>query len=141
MDWDEYHMGFAKWAAKKSKDSTQVGAVLVDPDGANILTGFNGPPKGVLDLPERFERPEKYQYASHAETNLIAFAARRGIITKGCKVYCTHLSCASCSRTLIQAGIVELVYDDGTFQALAAEEQATKMMCKEAGLKLRQYRG
>ncbi len=139
MDWDEYHMGFARWAAKKSKDSTQVGAVLVDPDGANILTGFNGPPKGVLDLPERFVRPEKYQYASHAETNLVAFAARRGIITKGCRVYCTHLSCASCARTLIQAGIIEIVYDDGFFQALAAEEHSTRIMCQEAGVGLRRY--
>jgi dCMP deaminase len=140
MDWDQYYMGFAYAACKKSKDTTRVGAVLVDPDGAVILTGFNGPPKGVLDLPERFERPEKYQYASHAETNLIAFAARRGIMTKGCKVYCTHLSCASCARTLIQAGIMELVYDDGSFQALAAEEQAVKFMCQEAGLKLTRYR-
>lgn len=139
--WDEYYMGFASWASKKSKDSTQVGAILVDPDGAVILTGFNGPPKGVLDLPERFVRPEKYQYASHAEQNVVSFAARRGIMTKGCKMYCTHLSCASCARTLIQAGISELIYDKGTFQALAAEEHATKMMCKEAGLVLRQYNG
>lgn len=141
LGWDEYYMGFADWAAMKSKDSTKVGAVLVDPDGAVILTGFNGPPRGVLDLPERFVRPEKYQYASHAETNLIAFAARRGIATKGCRVYCTHLSCAACTRTLIQAGVVELVYDDGTFQALSAEEQATMQMCKEAGLSLRKYVG
>lgn len=140
IGWDEYYMSFARLAAIKSKDTTKVGAILVDPDGAVILTGFNGPPKGVLDLPERFERPEKYQYASHAETNLIAFAARRGIMTKDCKVYCTHLSCASCARTLIQAGIVELVYADGTFQALAAEEQSVRFMCQEAGLKLTQYR-
>lgn len=141
MDWDDYYMGFAKHAALKSKDSTKVGAILVDPDGAVILTGFNGPPKGVVDAPERFTRPEKYQYASHAETNLVAFAARRGIMTKDCEVYCTHLSCASCTRTLIQAGIRVLTYDDGTFQALAAEEEAVKFMCQEAGLKLRKYRG
>ncbi len=137
MDWDQYYMGFAAWASMKSKDTTKVGAILVDPDGAIILTAFNGPPRGVDDLPERFERPTKYMFASHAETNLITFAARRGITTKGCKVYCTHISCASCARTLIQAGVVELVYGDGNFQALAAEEEATKQMFYEARVKFR----
>jgi hypothetical protein len=42
---------------------------------------------------------------------------------------------------LIQAGIVELVYDDGSFQALAAERDITLRMCKEAGLIVRQYAG
>lgn len=141
MGWDEYFMGFAEQARTKSKDTTKVGACLVDPDGAVILTGFNGPPRGVDDIRERFERPAKYLFASHAETNLIAFAARRGIMTKGCKVYCTHLSCAACARTLIQAGIVELVYGDGTFAAIEDERQATTMMCREAGLELRSYVG
>lgn len=139
MDWDEYYMGFAKQASLKSKDSTKVGAILVDPDGAVILTAFNGPPKGVVDKPERFERPTKYLYASHGESNLVSFAARRGITTKWCKVYCTHLSCAACTRTLIQAGISEIVYGPGTFQALEAEEDSVKMMCHEAGVILRQY--
>jgi dCMP deaminase len=141
MDWDDYYMGFAKHAALKSKDSTQVGAILVDPDGAVVLTAFNGPPKGVKDIESRFVRPEKYLFASHAETNLVAFAARRGIPTKHCKVYCTHISCAACARTIIQAGIVELVYGDGSFQALMAEEKATKDMCREVGVKLRKYLG
>lgn len=141
MDWHTYYMGIARNAALKSKDSTQVGAVLVDPDGAVILTAFNGPPRGVRDLPERFERPVKYMFASHAEANLVAFAARRGIMTKGCKVYCTHLSCASCTRSLIQAGVIELVYGDGTFQALAAEKPHVEMMCYEAGVHLEQFSG
>jgi dCMP deaminase len=141
MEWDEYYMGFARQASLKSKDTTKVGAILVDPDGAVILTAFNGPPRGVLDSPERRERPTKYLYASHAESNLISFAARRGITTKGCKVYCTHFSCASCTRTLIQAGIVELVYGDGTFQALDAEQEAAKYMMSEAGVRFKTYNG
>ena len=137
MNWDEYYMGFAEHAAKKSKDSTKVGAILVDPDGAVILTGFNGPPRGTLDTPDRFERPNKYLFASHAETNLIAFAARRGIMTQGCKVYCTHFPCAACTRTLIQAGIVEVSHGGGTFQALETERGAVTIMCEEVGLRLR----
>lgn len=139
MTWDDYYMGFAHHASLKSKDTTKVGAILVDPDNAVTLTAFNGPPRGVVDAAERFERPAKYLFAAHAEANLISFAARRGIRTQGCRVYCTHLSCAACARTLIQAGIIELVYGDGTFQALEAEAGATRMMCEEAGLKLRKY--
>lgn len=139
MTWDDYYMEFARAASLKSKDTTKVGAILVDPDGAVILTAFNGPPKGVIDKPERFERPVKYLFASHAETNLIAFAARRGITTKGCKVVCTHLSCAACTRTLIQAGITELLYGDGTFQSLEEERHSVVIMCEEAGVDVRRY--
>lgn len=74
MNWPEYLMGFAEQAARKSKDSTKVGAVLVTSENVAILTGYNGPPRGVKDKPERFERPVKYLYASHAEANLIAHA-------------------------------------------------------------------
>lgn len=139
MNWDEYYMALAMTASLKSKDSTKVGGVLVDPEGAVILTAFNGPPKGVADYPIRFERPQKYLYASHCEANLIAFAARRGIMTIGCTVYCTHISCASCARTLIQAGVKELVYGDGSFQAMAEEESITKQMFLEAGVGFRRY--
>jgi dCMP deaminase len=139
MNWDEYFMEFAATAALKCKDTTRVGSVLVSPDNTVILTAFNGPPRGVADKPERFERPEKYLYASHAETNLIAFAARHGIRTAGCKVYCTHLACAACARTMIQAGIAEVVYGHGTFQALEAERDATEAMFKEAGVRTRLF--
>lgn len=132
MDWQEYFMGFAEHAAKKSKDSTKVGAVLVDDKGSVILTGFNGPPRGVKDVPERFERPIKYFYASHAEANLINFAARNGIRTEGCTVVTTHMPCAACTRALIQAGIKVILHGPGRFQALEEEAPHVKMMCEEA---------
>lgn len=139
MTWDQYYMGFAEHASLKSKDSTKVGAILVDPDGAVILTAYNGPPRGVRDTSDRFVRPTKYLYASHAEANLINFAARRGIATLGCTVYCTHLSCAGCTKSLIQSGIKELVYADGFFEALESERSAVEAMCEEAGVVLRRY--
>ncbi len=74
MKWSDYYMGFAIHAATRSKDATQVGAVLVGPEGEIRLTGYNGPPNGVADLEERRERPAKYLYAAHAEANLVAFA-------------------------------------------------------------------
>lgn len=141
MSWDDYYMALATAASLKSKDSTKVGAILVDPEGAVILTAFNGPPKGVIDSPDKFVRPDKYMYASHAEVNLVAFAARRGIMTIGCSVYCTHLSCASCARTLIQAGIKELVYGEGRFMDIDHDRKFTEQMFQEAGVILRKYGG
>lgn len=133
----EYLMGFARHAAMASKDTTKVGATLVGRDGETLLSAYNGPPKGVEDLPSRFERPAKYLFASHAEANLIAFAARNGVPTLGCKVFVTHAPCAACARTLIQAGIAEIVHGDGTTSMPPEEFTAAREMLAEAGVKVR----
>ena len=137
MNWNDYFASFALLAAKKSKDSTKVGAALIGPEGEIRLTSYNGPPRGVLDLPERRERPAKYLYASHAEANLVAFAAREGIRTKDCTVYVTHMCCAACARTLIQAGIVAVRYGDGVTSMPAEEFEAARAMFTEAGVTVR----
>jgi len=136
MNWHQYFQGFATHAATKSKDSTKVGAVLVDANRTIRATGFNGPPIGVQEPPERRERPMKYLYASHAEANLVAFCARSGISTAGCVLYCTHVPCASCARTIIQAGIKEVYFGDGTFMAMGEESDAVAHMFNEAGVNL-----
>lgn len=136
-DWIKYLFGFALHASSKSKDSTKVGAVLVGPNNEVLLSAFNGPPMGVDDKPERFERPAKYLFASHAEQNLIAFAARRGIRTEGMTVYVTHACCSSCAKTLIQAGIARVFMADGAFASSAAWEaefDASNQMFREAGV-------
>lgn len=132
--WTAYLFDFAWLAAKKSKDATKVGAVLVGPDMEIRLTAYNGPPRGVEDRPERFERPTKYLFASHAEANLIAFAAREGIRTRGCTVYVTHHPCAGCARTLIQAGVSAVRFGPGQTSMPAEEFAAAAIMFEEAGV-------
>ena len=136
-----YLLAMADVAAQRSQDSTQVGAVLVGPEGEVRLTAYNGPPKGVQDLPERFERPAKYLWASHAEANIIAFAARAGIRTLGCTVVVTHAPCASCARTLIQAGIKYVIHGDGTTSMPAEEFAAARIMFQEAGVTVQRVAG
>lgn len=132
--WSDYLYGFAEHAATKSKDSTRVGAVLVH-DHVVVLTAYNGPPMGVRDAPERRDtRPEKYLWASHAEANLVAFAARKGIRTEGCTVYVTHFPCASCARTLIQAGVSRVVVGPGKTSMDEKEFGAARTMFREAGV-------
>ena len=128
----EYYMGFAHHAATRSKDSTQVGAVLVGPKGEVRLTGYNGPPMGVEDRPERFQRPAKYLFAVHAEANVVAFAARNGIRTEGCTLYTTHYPCSACAKLIIQAGIVCVVAGDGTTSMPEEEFKAAEQMFYEA---------
>lgn len=135
IDWQDYLLGFAKHAATKSKDSTQVGAVLVGSDGRSVLlTAYNGPPSGVVDAADRRERPRKYLFACHAEANLISKAAHYGIRTAGCHVYVTHAPCAACARTMIQAGIACVIAGDGTTSMPAEEFAAAETMIGEAGL-------
>lgn len=133
MNWDEYLMGFATHAAKKSKDTTQVGAVLVR-DKTVLCAGFNGPPRGVVDSPDRFERPRKYFFAAHAEMNLIATAAREGIRIEGCDVYVSHRPCSMCARLMIQAGVRRVVFDQNLTSMPQEEFSASDDMLREAGV-------
>ena len=131
MNWEEYLMGFADHAARKSKDTTKVGAALVR--GRTVLcTGYNGPPRGVADNADRFERPTKYLFAAHAEMNLIATAAREGIKIEGCAVYVTHRPCSMCARLMIQSGIRRVVYGPGETSMPQEEFYAAATMMREA---------
>lgn len=134
-DWNSYLLGFAKHAASKSKDTTKVGAVLVGRNNEVLLTSFNGPPMGVADSDDRFVRPRKYLFASHAEANLIAFAARHGIKTEGCQIYVTHCPCSSCAKSIIQAGISNVLYENGLTSMPVEEFEAALTMFQEAGVK------
>lgn len=48
----------------------------------------------------------------HAEVNAIADAAKRGVSTDGCTLYCNTMPCWHCFKTVVSAGIVEIVYRD-----------------------------
>jgi dCMP deaminase len=132
--WGDWFMELAQTAATKSKDTTQVGAILVGEDRDVRLVSYNGPPRGIKDTPDRFERPNKYLFASHAEQNLIAFAAREGIRTRGATVVCTHYPCSSCARTLIQAGIKNVMVGPGSTSMPEQEFEAARTMFAEAGV-------
>lgn len=110
--WDDYFMGMARYAAGKSKDrSTQVGAVIIRESSKAVLsTGWNGFPRGVDDnVPERHDRPFKYQWTEHAERNAIFNAAREGMRLEGATLYSTHFPCCDCARAIVQSGISRLV--------------------------------
>ncbi len=59
--------------------------------------------------------------AAHAEQNAINFAARYGISIEGATLYTTCYPCSWCAKSIINAGIVRVVYADDYPDPLAKE--------------------
>ena len=113
--WDRRFLDLAAHIASWSKDpSTKVGCVVVGADREIRSTGFNGFPRGISDDDDRLQdRSKKYPLICHAEENAIMHAARIGMTLKDCVAYVTWPPCTRCARSLIQAGVAEIVYPEG----------------------------
>ena len=112
--WDLRFIGLAQHISTWSKDpSTKVGCVVVGEDREIRSTGFNGFPRGINDDEERLtDREKKYPLICHAEENAIMHAARIGVSLKDSTAYVAWPPCSRCARSLIQAGIREIVYPE-----------------------------
>ena len=110
--WDQRFLDLAFHISGWSKDpSTKVGCVVVGADREIRSTGFNGFPRGIEDDDDRLnDRSKKYPLICHAEENAIMHAARIGMPLKGCTAYVTWPPCTRCARSLVQAGVAEVVY-------------------------------
>lgn len=107
---DLFYLRLAVEIAQTQSDDqhTQNGAVLVTACGWPVGAA-NAFPDGVVPDQSRYQRPTKYMYIEHAERNAIYTAARRGLSTKGGKLYCPWFACTDCARAIICAGITEVV--------------------------------
>ena len=110
-DWDERWLDLARHVGGWSKDrSRQVGCVIVGEANVLLSIGYNGFPRGVDDeVPERHERPVKYDWTEHAERNAIFNAARIGAARLGTTMYGPWYPCAACARAIVHSGITTLV--------------------------------
>ncbi|MDP6906141.1 MAG: dCMP deaminase family protein [Candidatus Thalassarchaeaceae archaeon] len=140
--WDKRFLDLAGHISGWSKDpSTKVGCVVVGEDREIRSTGFNGFPRGIKDDSERLsDREQKYPLICHAEENAIMHAARIGLSLKGCTAYVTWPPCTRCARSLIQAGVIEVVYpeDSEVPERWMHDFDTSTQMMTEAGLKIRQ---
>jgi dCMP deaminase len=100
------------WAMRSTCGGAQVGAVLAR-DGRVLSTGYNGAPAGMPHCScVRYEvDPEQEPCATsvHAEANVIAFAARYGLVTEGTTLYSTLMPCTTCAMLLLNAGVERVV--------------------------------
>ena len=140
--WDVRFLELALVIARWSKDpSTQVGCVVVGPDREIRSTGFNGFPRGIEDRGDRLtDRAQKYPLICHAEENAIMHAARIGVSLKDCRAYVTWPPCTRCARSLIQAGVREVVFPAGLEipERWTSDFEMSMGMLTEAGVSIRE---
>ena len=153
ISWDQYFMGLAVLASKRSKDpNTQVGAAIIDPKTNRVVSvGYNGFTFGCSDNEFPWGREEadpddddclggiadtKYAYVVHAELNAILSAKGRDLT--GCSIYITSSPCNECMKAIIQSGITRVVYrcayGEGTPSWFASNK-----MAEAAGISVEKY--
>ena len=113
-DWDSYFMKIASAVSERSTcDRAMVGCVLVR-DKRILTTGFNGSPAGQKHCDEIGHLIVEGHCVRtiHAETNAIIQAALHGVSTRDATCYVTHLPCINCTKALINAGIIRIVYGE-----------------------------
>lgn len=148
ISWDEYFMGVAILASKRSKDpSTQVGACIVDGNSNDnsssntiLSVGYNGFPTGCSDDDFSWSREgdfleTKYPYVVHAELNAILNARGKSLVNS--RIYVALFPCHECCKAIIQSGIKEVVYLSDKYSDTDSVK-ASKKMFNSAGVKLRQ---
>lgn len=145
ISWDEYFMGVAQLAARRSKDpDCQVGACIVSWDNKILSMGYNGFPKGCSDdefpwgKEERDSDPynAKFLYVTHSELN--AILNYHGESLAGSKLYVTRFPCNECAKAIIQAGIKTIIYRTDEHPERPSA-RASKRMLNAAGVRHYRY--
>lgn len=98
------------WAQNSYCKRRQVGALLVK-NKMIISDGYNGTPSGFENECEDEKNVTK-AYVLHAEANAITKVARSNNSSDGATLYVTSSPCIECSKLIIQAGIVRVVFSE-----------------------------
>ena len=130
--WDGRFLKLSEHVAQWSKDPrTKVGACIVSDDKQLIGLGYNGFPRGVLDIESRYEdRTTKLLLVAHAERNALDNCF---VSPKGATLYVTVPPCNECAKSIIQRGIrrvVTVVINNRPQD----NPDVTKLMFAEAGV-------
>lgn len=117
------------WANNSYCNRRKVGALLVK-DQAIISDGYNGTPKGFPNVCEINDKTKPE--VLHAEANAITKVAKSTNSSEGSTLYVTASPCIECSKLIIQAGIIRVVYRDKYH-----DESGIKLL-EQAGIKVTQ---
>lgn len=107
MTWEEYALGIAEVAARKSKDPWQkVGACVLRHDNTVAGIGYNGFPAGMREDWE--DRDKRRLFVVHAEQNALRYVRPNecGLIAV------TLLPCNDCLRSIASHGVRKVVFRD-----------------------------
>ena len=139
ISWDEYFMGVALLASKRSKDpNTQVGACIVNTENKILSIGYNGLPHGCSDDDFPWDRDgeylkTKYPYVVHAELNAILNAQGKTLV--GSRIYVALFPCNECAKAIIQSGIKEVIYLSNKYAESDLVKASTRMF-ESSGVKV-----
>lgn len=142
-DWDSYFIKIASVVATRSNCSRRQVAAVIVKEKRLISTGYNGTPRGVRNCIDGgcprcassgIKSGTKLDecYCSHAEENAITQAAYHGISVKDSMIYITISPCLMCTKMIINAGIMEVVYN----QHYSLGQSSLKLL-REARVKVR----
>ena len=143
MGLDEYFMQVAQLVSQRSTCLRRpVGAIVVK-NKRILTTGYNGAPRNLRHCLEMGCLREKMGVNSgerhelcrgvHAEQNAIIQSSVFGLSVEDGTLYTTTFPCVLCSKLVINAGLVEIVYDVGY------PDDLSKELLAESGILLRQY--
>ena len=108
---DKRYLKMARiWASNSYCIRRQVGALLVK-DKMIISDGYNGTPSGFENECEDELNATK-AYVLHAEANAITKVAKSNNSSEGSTLYITTSPCMECSKLIIQAGIIRVVFQE-----------------------------
>lgn len=122
-----FYMDMARRASQLSyAERKKVGAVARTPQDL-IIYSWNGRPAGddnnceisrfkfanvnggtIISGVEKVTHPD----VLHAESNLVAKAAREGVSLKGSDIFVTLSPCLQCAKQLFQAGVASVTYSE-----------------------------
>jgi dCMP deaminase len=114
MSWHEFFATQSRVMALRSTcPRLAVGCVIVR-DKRIIASGYNGSISGDRHCVDEgcYMVDGHCARAIHAEQNALLQCARFGIATEGADLYVTHLPCLQCTKSLIQAGIKRVFYEE-----------------------------
>jgi dCMP deaminase len=134
------------WAKRATCLRRKVGAVIAK-DKQQLTAGYNGAPRGVPHcaelggcLREKLKIPSGQRHeicrGTHAEQNAITQAAKFGISIEGGTLYCNTFPCVICTKMIINAGIITVVYDSDYDDPLSKE-----ILGQQTVLNLQRYEG
>lgn len=114
MSWNEFFASQSRVMALRSTcPRLAVGCVIVR-DKRMIASGYNGSITGDVHCTDTSCKIVDGHCirAIHAEQNALLQCARFGIATQDADIYVTHLPCLSCTKSIIQAGIKHVYFEE-----------------------------
>lgn len=145
MSWDDYFMAVSFLSAQRSKDPReQKGACIVDEENRIVGIGYNGFPRGCCDDCLPWASTDDCNIMLHTKDPFLCHAEINAILNKcsadvrGTRMYVSEIPDNIAAKTIIQAGISEVIYVKDPDNSEAT--RATRIMFEMSGVKMRQYR-